>query len=243
MIVAAQEWYPSKDGTKIPMFVVRHKDVPRDSQSVPVHLYGYGGFNISIQPYFSTFNVFFMQYFKGILAIANIRGGGEFGEEWHHAGVKGDKQNVFDDFCAAASYLVETKATVPSLLTISGGSNGGLLVGACMLQRPELFGCCVAHVGVFDMLQFHKFTIGYAWTSDYGCADIPEEYEFLIKYSPIHNVKVHDHCQYPPLLLLTGDHDDRYVHLFFIIIILELYSYFIFNLKKKKKKELYRFIH
>eukprot|EP01121_Diplochlamys_sp_Union-15-3_P000526 TRINITY_DN1045_c0_g1_i8.p1 TRINITY_DN1045_c0_g1~~TRINITY_DN1045_c0_g1_i8.p1 ORF type:complete len:657 (-),score=112.36 TRINITY_DN1045_c0_g1_i8:312-2243(-) len=203
-----QVFYPSKDGTKIPMFIVSKTDLKLDGNN-PVLLYGYGGFNYALQPYFSTFKLIWMQNLNGIYAIANIRGGGEFGEDWHKAGVKEKKQNVFDDFCAAAEYLAAEKYTNPKKICINGDSNGGLLVGACINQRPELFGCAVAGVGVMDMLKFHKYTIGAAWCSDFGCADNPEDFKYLIKYSPVHNVKKGK--PYPAVLLNTADHDDRVI--------------------------------
>jgi prolyl oligopeptidase len=205
--VTEQAFAESDDGTPVPMFLTRRRDVEARSDG-RVLLYGYGGFDIPMTP---TFSVTFATWLDGggILAVANLRGGGEYGRAWHDAGRLAHKQNVFDDFCSCARWLAESGWSRPDRIGIAGGSNGGLLVGACITQRPELFGAAVADVGVFDMLRFHKFTIGWAWRSDYGDPDDPEQYRWLRAYSPLHHVSVGT-C-YPPTLLLTGDHDDRVV--------------------------------
>ncbi len=203
----SQVFYTSRDGTRIPMFLTHRRGLKRDG-SHPAWLYGYGGFRISNTPAFSPAELAWMEM-GGVYAVANLRGGGEYGEDWHQAGMKSRKQNVFDDFIAAAQWLVANRYTAPARLAIGGRSNGGLLVGACLTQRPDLFGAAVAGVGVFDMLRFHKFTIGWAWVSDYGSPDDPEMFPVLRAYSPLHNVKTG--VSYPATLILTGDHDDRVV--------------------------------
>lgn len=202
--VTEQVRYKSKDGTEIPMFITRKKHIRYDGSN-PVLLYGYGGFNISLTPAFSPSRAAFLEN-NGIYAVANLRGGGEYGEAWHKAGVKCQKQNVFDDFIAAAEYLIKKKYTAPERLAIQGGSNGGLLVGACMTQRPDLFGVCLPAVGVLDMLRYHLFTIGYAWADDYGRSDHPDEFPCLYAYSPLHRLRP---TAYPATLITTADHDDR----------------------------------
>jgi prolyl oligopeptidase len=203
--VSEQLFYASKDGTQIPMIATYKKGTPRDG-SAPTILYGYGGFNISLTPTFSPAVLVWLEM-GGIYAAANLRGGGEYGEAWHMAGIKKQKQNVFDDFIAAAEFLIAERYTQPEKLAIMGGSNGGLLVGAVMIQRPELFGAALPAVGVLDMLRFQKFTIGWAWASDYGSSDDPEQFAWLLAYSPLHNLK--PGIAYPPTLVTTGDHDDR----------------------------------
>ncbi len=200
-----QVFVTSKDGTRVPMFLSYRRGLKRDGDN-PTYLYGYGGFNIPLTPAFSPANVVWMEL-GGVYAQANLRGGGEYGTPWHEAGMKDRKQNVFDDFIAAAEWLVAQRYTRPARLAIGGGSNGGLLVGACLTQRPELFGACVAAVGVLDMLRFHKWTIGWAWVSDYGSPDDPEEFKTLLAYSPYHNLR--SGTAYPATLITTGDHDDR----------------------------------
>lgn len=202
-----QVWYDSKDDTKVPMFIVMKKGTKMDGNN-PTLLFGYGGFNISKTPEFKTERLVFLEN-GGIFAMPNLRGGGEYGEEWHKAGTKLQKQNVFDDFIAAAEYLIKEKYTNPSKLAISGRSNGGLLVGAAMTQRPDLFKAALPAVGVMDMLRFHKFTIGWAWTADYGSSDNAEEFQAIYKYSPLHNIKTG--VNYPATLVTTADHDDRVV--------------------------------
>ncbi|MFO0855884.1 MAG: prolyl oligopeptidase family serine peptidase [Phycisphaerales bacterium] len=215
-----QVFYTSKDGTKVPMFITYKKGLEKNGNN-PTLLYGYGGFNISITPSFSITNLVWMEM-GGVYASANMRGGGEYGEEWHRAGTLTQKQNVFDDFIAAGEWLIKNKYTTNKKLAIRGGSNGGLLIGACMTQRPDLFGACLPEVGVLDMLRFHRFTIGHAWRSDYGAADkypnendpnnkfgTEEQFKALLAYSPLHNIK--KGVCYPPTMIMTGDHDDRVV--------------------------------
>ncbi len=197
--------YPSKDGTQVPMFICHKKGLPLNADT-PTYLYGYGGFDIPLTPAFAV-NVLTWMEMGGLFAQPSLRGGGEFGKEWYKAGTLARKQNVFDDFIGAAEWLIANGYTSTPKLAIGGGSNGGLLVGACMTQRPELFGACLPAVGVLDMLRFHKFTIGWAWVSDYGSPDDPEQFAWLRRYSPYHNLKAGVH--YPPTLVTTGDHDDR----------------------------------
>lgn len=206
--ITEQVFYPSKDGTRIPMSITYKKGLKRDGSN-PVYLYGYGGFNISLYPGFSSTRIPFLEN-GGIYAQANLRGGGEYGEEWHLAGTKMRKQNVFDDFIAAAEWLIDNKYTSKEKIAIVGGSNGGLLVGACMTQRPDLFRVAVPEVGVMDMLRYHKFTIGWNWAPDYGTSeDSKEMFEYLKSYSPLHNLK--PGTRYPATLVTTADHDDRVV--------------------------------
>jgi prolyl oligopeptidase len=197
--------FASKDGTQVPMFIVHKKGVKLDGTN-PTLLYGYGGFNVSQTPAFSVSRVVWMEM-GGVYAVANIRGGAEYGEAWHEAGTKLKKQNVFDDFIGAAEWLVANKYTQPSKLAVQGGSNGGLLVGAVLNQRPDLFGAALPAVGVMDMLRFPKFTIGWAWTSDYGSPDNKDEFAAIYKYSPLHNIKTG--TKYPAVMVTTADHDDR----------------------------------
>lgn len=200
-----QVFYTSKDGTKVPMFITHKKGLKLDGSN-PTYLYGYGGFNVSLSPAFSVGNLVWMEL-GGVYAQPNLRGGGEYGEDWHQAGMKIKKQNVFDDFIAAAEWLIKNKYTSTPKLSIGGGSNGGLLVGAAMTQRPELFGAALPAVGVMDMLRFQKFTIGWAWVSDYGSSDNADEFKALFAYSPLHNIK--SGTSYPPTMVTTADHDDR----------------------------------
>ncbi|GAP95490.1 prolyl oligopeptidase family serine peptidase [Leptolyngbya sp. NIES-2104] len=202
-----QVFYQSKDGTQVPMFITHKKGLELDGNNL-TRLYGYGGFNVSLTPSFSVANLVWMER-GGVYAVPNLRGGGEYGEAWHQAGTKLNKQNVFDDFITAAEWLIEQRYTSPAKLAIAGGSNGGLLVGACMAQRPELFGAALPAVGVMDMLRFPKFTIGWAWTTDYGSPDVLEEFKALYAYSPLHNLK--PGTSYPATLVTTADHDDRVV--------------------------------
>lgn len=207
--VTEQRFFKSKDGTEVSLFVT-HKKGLKLTGDHPTFLYGYGGFNIPITPVYSPLIATWLDR-GGVFVSVNLRGGGEYGKEWHEAGTKGNKQNVFDDFIAAAEFLIESGYTRPDKLAINGRSNGGLLVGACLVQRPDLFGAAVPQVGVLDMLKFNHFTIGWSWTSDYGNPDDPEDFPYLYAYSPYHNIQEGVH--YPPTLITTADHDDRVVPL------------------------------
>ncbi|MEZ4831469.1 MAG: prolyl oligopeptidase family serine peptidase [Caldilineaceae bacterium] len=203
--VTEQVFYPSKDGTRVPMFIIRRNDVT-PGPGAPLYQYGYGGFNISLTPQFRVSWLVWLEM-GGVIAQPNLRGGGEYGKAWNDAGKVLKKQNVFDDFIAASEWLIANGYTSRSSLAIGGGSNGGLLVGACLTQRPDLYAAAVPAVGVLDMLRFHKFTIGWAWTSDYGSPDNEDEFHALLAYSPYHNAK--PGTSYPATLVTTGDHDDR----------------------------------
>eukprot|EP00753_Platysulcus_tardus_P017216 PLAT6327.3.p1 GENE.PLAT6327.3~~PLAT6327.3.p1 ORF type:complete len:488 (+),score=264.35 PLAT6327.3:1773-3236(+) len=216
---ATQEFVASKDGTRVPVFIVRRKlaaageDAAAERSAAPTFLYAYGGFNISMTPYFNPFNIALLANLNATYALACIRGGGEYGDEWHKAGALLQKQNCFDDFCAVASHLIDSGVTTKEQLVINGGSNGGLLVSACVLQRPDLFAGGIAQVPVTDMLKFHRYTIGYAWCSDYGNADEDEElFRYMLTYSPLHNVRATG-TPLPAVLVTTADHDDRVVPL------------------------------
>jgi prolyl oligopeptidase len=198
---------PSSDGTEVPMFLVHRRDVS-PTGDVPAMLYGYGGYNIPITPTFNAGRLVWVER-GGLLAVANLRGGGEFGQEWYDAGRLGNKQNVFNDFAGCARWLASSGWSEPSRIAVNGGSNGGLLVGALLTQRPELIGAAVPEVGVLDMLRFHHFTIGWAWTGDYGDPEDPEQYQWVRAYSPLHAIK--PGTAYPATLIMTGDHDDRVV--------------------------------
>jgi prolyl oligopeptidase len=202
-----QVFYPSKDGTEIPMFITAKKGLVLNGEN-PTLLYGYGGFSISLSPSFSVSNLIWLEM-GGVYAVANLRGGGEYGEAWHQQGIKTNKQNVFDDFISAGEWLIEQKYTKSEKLAIAGGSNGGLLVGACITQRPDLFGAALPAVGVLDMLRFNQFTIGWAWESDYGSPQNEAEFQALYAYSPLHNLK--PDTAYPATMITTADHDDRVV--------------------------------
>lgn len=205
---AKQVFFKSKDSTDVPMFLVHKKGLKLDGKN-PTLIYGYGGFNISLSPYFSTSNIILLEN-GGVHAMVNLRGGGEFGEEWHQAGMKMKKQNVFDDFIAGAEFLINEGYTSKEYLAMEGGSNGGLLVGACMAQRPDLYAVALPHVGVMDMLRYHKFTVGFGWTPEYGSSeDSKEMFEYLKGYSPLHNLK--EGTEYPATMVFTADHDDRVV--------------------------------
>lgn len=207
--VTEQVFYPSTDGTKIPMFLTYKKDLERNGEN-PVYLYGYGGFNISLNPGFSAQRILWLEN-GGIYAQANLRGGGEYGEEWHLAGTKMNKLNVFNDFISAAEYLIAEGYSSKDKMVIEGGSNGGLLVGACVNMRPDLFRVAIPRVGVMDMMRYHLFTIGWNWASDYGTsADSKEMAQYLLDYSPLHNIK-NDGTEYPAIMVTTADHDDRVV--------------------------------
>ena len=202
-----QIFFESKDGTRVPMFVSHKKGLKLNGKN-PCYLYGYGGFQINLTPSFSTTAVMFMEQ-GGVWCVVNLRGGSEYGEEWHKGGMLENKQNVFDDFIAAAEYLIDKGYTSSKKLAIAGGSNGGLLVGACMTQRPDLYAVALPAVGVLDMLRYHRFTIGHGWVVEYGSADVKEQFDYLIKYSPLHNLR--EGVEYPATLVTTGDHDDRVV--------------------------------
>lgn len=202
-----QIFYTSRDGTQVPMTIVHRKGMKLDGNN-PTVLYGYGGFNISLTPAFSVSNLVWMEM-GGVYAVPNLRGGGEYGREWHEGGQRLSKQNVFDDFIGAAQWLIDNKYTRPEKLAIRGGSNGGLLVGAAMTQRPDLFAAAVPAVGVLDMLRYHKFTIGWAWATEFGSSDEPEQFANLLKYSPLHNLK--SGTKYPATMVVTGERDDRVV--------------------------------
>jgi prolyl oligopeptidase len=202
-----QIFYRSKDGTRVPMFLIAKAGWKPDGETRTL-LYGYGGFNLPTKPSYNASNLLWVSR-GGVMAIANLRGGGEYGREWHRAGTRERKQNVFDDFIAAAEWLIANRYTNPKRLAVRGGSNGGLLVGAVMNQRPDLFGAAVPQVGVMDMLRFHKFKVGAGWRADYGDPDVAEDFAFISKYSPIHNLR--KGVEYPPTLITTADHDDRVV--------------------------------
>jgi prolyl oligopeptidase len=206
-IVTEQIFFTSKDGTKVPMFLTYKKGIKKDGSN-PVLLYGYGGFNIPMTPGFSVSNAFFVEQ-GGIYVVVNLRGGNEYGEEWHKGGMLLNKQNVFDDFIGAAEYLIKNKYTNSNKIAVRGGSNGGLLVGAVMTQRPDLFKVAIPQVGVLDMLRYHKFTVGWGWAVEYGNADSAQYFPYLYKYSPYHNLK--KGVSYPATIVTTGDHDDRVV--------------------------------